>query len=303
MQRYRLFGLLVLVVLACGFPPQAGAWDKDGAFVVGAIRRETLGVQSYGQLVGLLEQVMQVYSKKFGVPIKIEAFNGNSEAREAVKNHRVDLLLNNMTLAKEQGYTPFLSFGLFDETHPGYCLIVPKNKKVTAGNLSALKGGTAVVRKNSGAFLRLWEMTGQNPLAFFRRLTPAKNEPSVVYAVSLGEADAGVVDLHTLRFMAKSNPGAVGKVVEVACEQMCKSQFLISPEVSAKDRDRVKKYILGARKNPDLKRYLPALQQAGLTFSEVTKKDLQRCDELSAAEEAALKDGRLEIYERWRRYQ
>ncbi len=297
----RCWLLFVGVLLAMVLPGEAGARDKDGAFVMGLIKRDSMDGQRYGQIVGILEQVMRVYAEQSGTAIVVRALRGNAGAEDLVKSHTVDLLLNDMPQAMEQGYAPFLYYGVFGEPEPGDCLIARKD--LPGRDATAFRGNKVVVRQTVTAFLHLWDLVDENPMTFFSKVASAADEQSAVFAVSLGEADVGVVDLWSFKFLEMSNPGVTGKVRLVACVPGCKKHFLISPDVPAKERAALRKFFLEAPKNPGLKPYRATVKQFGLILGDMSGEDLARCEAVNLQDLTPEQDPRVVEFRYWQRYQ
>lgn len=119
-------------------------------------------------------------------------------------------------LAKDTGhYTVLASHTFMEKKEWPACLMVPMKSSIKT--LADLKNKRAMLATPFFQFLQLAQLVGQPPTQFFSQLKPSPNQLSILYALSLGEADVGFLSQDTVMFLKKTNPGPVKNLRTLAC--------------------------------------------------------------------------------------
>ena len=175
-------------------------------------------------------------------------------------------------LAKDTGHYSVMSSHTFmsKDAWPS-CLMVPiKSNFKTMGDL---KNQRATLATSFNQFVQLEKLVGQPPTQFFRQLKPSPNQLSILYALSLGEADVGFLSQDTVMFLKKTNPGPVKNLKTLACgKPQPTAPFMVNRRVPMAHRQMMGKLLYAAHYDRRFAQYHALMKLVGLHFIPATEK-------------------------------
>ncbi len=172
---------------------------------------------------------------------------------------------------RQPGFDPLVTYTLFKQDSKQMCLWVSSDSPYY--KTEDLRGHEALTLGTFPAYRDLRELVGEAPDRFFRQLTRSPNHMSSVYAVSLGQVDAGVLISSAIDNLQANNPGPLKKIRKLGCLPPVKNApLLASHKVPAKDREALKKVLLGFHENKALAKFHLLMKRLGFRFVPVEEK-------------------------------
>ncbi len=274
----------LLAALLVGLLGHGAAPAQTRPHVLAIWHDQSVSKQEFAQLQNMLRIVAQAFSSTRNTPVAVKMFPNKDAAEAAVMRGEVDIMLNNSSVAREKGFKPFAAYGLFNEPTPRECVYV--NKGSAYDSLRSLKGKPFATRRDSGVrYTRLGLMLRANPGAFFKPLKGAKNDGSLAYMLSLGEADGALINVWAVGLMTLTNPGPVKKLRRLECNFVCPSYVMASPRVPPATRTSFMKFMTNVRQEKSLARYWATIKSVGLVFAPYDDATDKKCKAREAAME------------------
>ncbi len=277
----------------------AAAKDK---YILALCLKSSAGID--GQYKAVFTDVAKAFTQETGVELQVKHYNEIDKFVADVNKNLIDIafttdMVTRYELTKQNKLIPFVSVKMFGQKGYRVCMYVKKGKSFK--NISDLRNKIVLTYNDSpDAYYSLTKLTGETPDKYYT-LKASPNAFSMIYALSLDDADAAFINEFNIEYFKMTNPGPVKDVAPIVCgEEILNWPVLKSPKAPAALTDAVQDFMVDMNKRNSLKKYAPLLKQMKMSYYPVTAEDYKSYIELM---DNGKKQGWKNNYDNWIKYQ